>query len=188
MLHKVFKKAGPELHIFMNSIVLLFCVILVAMVGYLVFKHFALKSAMYRFVAQGEIASKLRYVGAASTEDAQLVATTIGTVPSTKPLYTDKSELEKYVATLAHETGRDIVVLDTHEMILADSIPSNIGKTYTYANGQDLQTMKDGQPRDFKERSHDYPDEIEEIVVPVKSSTGTIVGALIMSTSHIFDN
>ncbi|HXS14597.1 MAG TPA: hypothetical protein VN711_00530 [Candidatus Saccharimonadales bacterium] len=188
MLHKIIKKAGPELHIFMNSVVLLFCVILIAMVGYLVFKHLALKSAMYRFVAQGEIASKLRYVGAASTEDAQLVATTVGTVPSDKPLYTDKMELEKYIATLAKQSGRDIVVLDTHEMILADSIPANIGKTYTYANGADLQTMKDGQSRDFKERSTDYPDEIEQVVVPVKSSTGTIVGALIMSTSHVFDN
>lgn len=188
MLHKIIKKAGPELHIFMNSIVLLFCVILIAMVGYLVFKHLALKSAMYKFVAQGEIASKLRYVGAASTEDAQLVATTVGTVPSGKPLYTDKVELEKYVVTLAHQSGRDIVVLDTHEMILADSIPGNIGKTYTYAHGADLQTMKDGNPRSFREESSDFPDEIEEVVVPVKSSTDAIVGALIMSTSHVFDN
>lgn len=188
MLHKIVKKAGPDLHIFLNSVVLLFCVILIAMVGYLLFKHVELKSAVYNFVYQGQLATKLKYLGASGVEDAQMVALTVGQIPSDKPLITDTKELQTYVSRLSQETGRDIVVIDTHEMILADSIDANVGKYYTYANGEDIDTMKDGAPRRFSERSSDYPQELDEIVVPIKSTLGTTVGALIMSTSHVFDN
>lgn len=188
MLHRIVKKAGPDLHIFLNSVVLFLCVILVGMVGYLLFKHFALKSAVYNFVYQGELASKLKYLGAAGVEDAQIVATTVGQVPSNKPLITNQKELQAYVSKLSRQTGRDIVVIDTHEMILADTISQNVGKYYTYANGEDEEAMKSGSSRRFTEKSTDYPDEIDEVVVPIRSTLGTTIGALIMSTSHVFDN
>lgn len=188
MLHRIVKKAGPDLHIFLNSVVLMLCVILIAMVGYLLFKHMALKSAVFNFVYQGELATKLRYLGAAGVEDAQILATTVGQVPSDKPLFTNQKELQGYVTKLSHQTGRDIVVMDTHQVILADSIPQNVGKYYTYANGEDILAMKGGNPRRFSEKSNDYPGEVDELVVPVKSSTGVTIGAVIMSTSHVFDD
>lgn len=188
MLHKVFKKVGPELHIFLNASVLLFCVVLVLAVVVLVFKHEKLKAAMYFFANQAAIASKQRYVGADATEDAQMLATMVANVPSGKVLFSDKENLEKTVSLLSRQTGRDIVVMDAHQMILADTIAANAGKVYTYANNLDLATMRDGQPRRFMEESTDYPNGVDEVVVPVKDGSGKIVGAVIMSTSHIFND
>jgi len=188
VLHKVLKKVGPDLHVFLNSVVLFVCLVLVAAVVVLVFKHEKLKMAMYYFANQAAIASKQRYVGADATEDAQMLATTVAFVPSTKPLWTDKAELQKLVDFLSKQTGRDIVVEDMHQMILADTVSSNVGKMYNHAGNQDMQTMKDGQPRRFTEKSTDYPGGVDEVVVPVKDNVGVIVGAVIMSTSHIFDD
>lgn len=182
------KKVGPELHIFLNTIVLLFCVVLVLAVLVLFFKHEKLKSAMYFFANQAAMASKQQYVGADATEDAQMLATTIASVPASKPLYADKTNLQTLVALLSHQTGRDIVVEDTHQTIIADAIAANVGTLYTYANNMDLQTMKDGKVRRFTEKSKDYLAGVDEVVVPVKDNLGVTVGAVIMSTSHIFDN
>jgi len=187
MLHKVFKKVGPELHVFINSAVLLFCVILILAVVVLLFKHERLKMAMYYFANQAAIASKQRYVGADAVEDANMLATTVVSVPTTKPLWSDKVSLQTLVSLLSKQTGRDIVVEDTHQIILADTIPSNGGKLYTYGANLDLQTMKDGNARRFTEKSTDYPNGIDEVVVAAKDASGMTIGAVIMSTSHIFD-
>lgn len=143
---------------------------------------------MYFFANQAAIASKQRYIGADATEDAQMLATTLTSVPAAKPLWTDKPDLQKLVDTLSKQTKRDIVVEDMHQVILADTVLSNVGKSYTYASNQDLQTMKDGNPRRFTEKSNDYPAGVDEVVVPVKDNVGVVVGAVIMSTSHIFDD
>lgn len=143
---------------------------------------------MVFFVNQAAIASKQRYVGADATEDGQMLATTIANVPTGKVLWTDKESLQKLVSLLSHQTGRDIVVEDTHQIIQADTVAGNVGKLYTFGANIDLQTMKDGKPRRFTERSTDYPGGIDEVVVAVKDASGTTVGAVIMSTSHIFDD
>lgn len=188
MLHKIIKKVGPELHIFLNATVLLFCIVLVLAVVVLIFKHEKLKAAMYYFANQAAIASKQRYIGADATEDAQMLATTLANVPAGKVLFDDKENLQRVVSLLSRQTGRDIVVMDTHQTILADSIAANVGKTYAFGNGVDLATIKDGQPRRFMEESTDYPGGVDEVVVAVKDSAGKIVGAVIMSTSHIFND
>lgn len=185
MLHKVIKKVGPELHIFLNAIVLLFCVVLILAVAVLFFKHEKLKVAMFYLANQAAIASKQRYVGADATEDASMLATTFVSVPN---LWTDKVSMQKVVSLLSHQTGRDIVVEDMHQTILADTIVGNDGKMYTFAQNADLQTMKDGRVRRFMGRSSDYPNGLDEVIVPVKDSTGATVGAVVMSTSHIFDD
>lgn len=188
MLKNVIKKVGPELHIFLNAAVLFFCVVLVAAVVVLIFKHEKLKSAMYFFANQAAMASKQQYVGADATEDGQMLATTLVNVPTAKPLWSSKQDMQTLVSLLSHQTGRDIVVEDTHQTILADTIPANVGTTYSFANNMDLQTMRDGKSRRFTEKSKDYPTGEDEVVVVVKDNLGVTVGAVIMSTSHIFDN
>lgn len=187
MLHKIFKKAGPDLHIFLNSVVLLGGLIVLTLFVYMVWKHLLLKSAVHLFVYQAEIATKQKFVGADATEDAKMAATTVGLVPSSKPLLSDKKELQNYVTALSKLTNRDIVVMDKGEMILADTMSGNVGKVYTFSSDADRETLKDGLPRRFTEVSKDYPSGIDEVVVPIKDATGTIVGALIMSTSAIFN-
>lgn len=188
MLHKIIKKVGPELHVFLNSVVLLFCVVLILAVLVLFFKHEKLKMAMFYFADQAAIASKQRYVGADAVEDASALATIVATAPAEKPFLGDKMNLEKLVTTLSQQMTRDIVVVDTHQMILADSISANVGKLYSFGLGNDAQTLKDGKPRRFTEHSSDYPMGVDEVVVPMRSSNGTIEGAVIMSTSRIFDD
>jgi hypothetical protein len=188
MLHKIIKKVGPELHVFLNSVVLLFCVVLVLAVLVLFFKHEKLKIAMFYFADQAAIASKQRYVGADAVEDASALATTIATIPAEKPLFSDKLNLQKLVTSLSQQMTRHIIVEDTHQMILADSISSDIGKLYSSGLGNDAKTLKDGQVRRFTEHSSDYPMGVDEVVVPMKSSNGSIEGAVIMSTSRIFDD
>lgn len=189
MLHKLVKKVGPELHVFLNSAVLLFCVVLVLAVIVLFFKHEKLKVAMYYFANQAAIASKQRYVGAGAVEDAQMLATTLSTVPSGKDvLFNDKENMQKLVGVLSRQMTRDIVVEDVHQTILADTFSANVGKTYTYGGGMDKQTIADGKARRFTEHSSDYPMGVDEVVVPVKNGSGAVVGAVIMSTSHVFDD
>lgn len=189
MLHKIIKKVGPELHVFLNSAVLLFCVILLLGIVVLVFKHEKLKMAMYYFANQAAIASKQRYVGADTTEDAYMLSATLTAVPASKPLWLDKDNMQKLVDTLSKQTGRNIVVEDTTRLILAASVPTTIGKVYSYGGigaNFDLQTMQDGKPRRYIDRNNN--NYFDEVVVQVKDSTGTTVGAVIMSTSHIFDD
>lgn len=185
MLHKIVKKAGPDLHIFLNSIVLLVALIAIALFTYMVWKHLLLKSAAHLFVYQAEIATKQRYVGADATEDATMVAASIASVPSDKPLFSNKKELENYVTVLSKTTKRDVVVMDKHATILADTIPSNVGKLYTFPDDAS-KVLTDGAPRRFTEVSTDYPSGVDEVVVPVKDAAGSIMGAVIMSTSGIF--
>lgn len=184
------KKVGPDLHIFANSVVVLACILLVVAVGILIFKHEKLKLAALTFVDQAMIATKQKYVGADATEDAQMLATTISTVSTgaNKSLFADKESLQKLVSALSKQTKRDIVVLDLQQKIQADTLASNVGKLYTYADNQDFQTMRDGKPRRFIEQSMDYPGGIDEVVVPLKDSVGNVVGAVIMSTSTIFND
>lgn len=189
MLNKIFKKVGAELHIFLNSAVLLFCIFLLAVVAILIAKHEKLKIAMYYFANQAAIASKQRYVGADAVEDAQMLATTLASVPSGKVLWADKDNLQQLVNALSKQTVRNIVVEDSHQMTLASTIAGNVGKSYKPGPDADVQTMKDGKPRRFTERNTDYPFGVDEVVVPVRdSANGAIVGAVVMSTSHIFDD
>lgn len=187
MLHKIFKKAGPDLHIFLNSVVLLGALIALTLFTYVVWKHLLLKSAVKLFVFQAEIATKQKFVGADAAEDAQMAAIAVGTIPSAKPLFTDKVELQKYIDALSKATNRDIVVIDKNEMILADTVSANVGKVYTYSADADRATMKDGLSRRFTEISKDYPSGIDEVVVPIKDVSGVVEGALLMSTSTIFN-
>ncbi len=183
------KKVGPELHIFANSFVVFICIVLLAAVGILIVKHEQLKLAAYTFVNQAMIASKQKYVGADATEDAQMFATTIGTVSLGKTfLYQDGVGLERLVSDLSTQTKRHIVVLDIHQKILADTFTSNVGKLYTAAENQDLETMRDGKPRRFIEQDMNYLGGIDEVVVPLKDTTGNVVGAVVMSTSQIFND
>lgn len=138
------------------------------------------------FVQQAQIASKQRYVGATELEDAQILATTVAIVPTKNPLITQKDDLQKLVTAVSSQTGRYIVVMDTQQMILAGTIPANVGKKYVYGNNVGLQTLKDGVSRRFIETSMDYPRGIEAAIAPVRDTSGTIVGAVLMSASKIF--
>lgn len=167
--------------------VLLLCVLaLFIVLGILAFKYLWVKKQWYGNTVQLQQGlSKIE--NANSAEDGKVLAITIATTPEGfTPLVKIPSALQKYIAALSTATGRDIVILDKNNKILADTMQSNVGTTYTYDNGVISKTLFDGVPRSFIEKSVDYPDGITETVVQTKDANGTIIGTLLISSSNIF--
>lgn len=117
-----------------------------------------------------------------SAEQAAVIAMTVGQVPSANPLYKQPQELQKFVTSLSQQTKRDIVIVDSKEMILADTIPANVGKTFEEdKNGEVGKTIADGQTMTFIEKGTDYPNGINQTVVVLQDASGKTVGAVIFS-------
>lgn len=165
--------------------ILLLCVLaLFTVLGILGFKYLWVKQAWYsNSVKLQEGIQKLQIANA--IEDGQMLALTITTTNAgSTPLIKVPSSLQKYVSLLSSKTGRDIVVLDKNNKILADTVPANVGTTYAFDEGLIAKTLFDGVPRSFLEKSTDYPDGITETVVQVKDANGTIIGTLLISSSN----
>lgn len=126
-----------------------------------------------------------QFQSAESIETANVIGTTITTVPPVVPLLKVQPLLETYITSLGKQTGRDIVILDKNKKIIADSVPANVGQTYSFdTENQVAQTIADGQARSFTEKSTDYPNGIVEEAVQLKDAKGTIVGAILISPSN----
>lgn len=185
MLQKIVKKVGPEVHIIANSLMLLIAVFLLIVVGIVAWRHLKLKLNTYMYVYSAQVAEKQRLLGADSVEDADMLATTL-MYPQTASLLSQKAELQNLVSTLSKQTKRDIVVMDMHKVILADSVSSSAGKIYSFDPNKEVEkTLTDGNPRSFVEKSSDYPSGVNETVVALKDTKGSVVGALILSYSTL---
>lgn len=94
-------------------------------------------------------------------------------------------DLQNYVTALSKELSRDIVVMDSSQKILADTVVTNKGTFYTADKNSEIKmTIEDGQTRFFEEKSTDYPNGIIEVVVPTKNASGQVVGAVLISNSQ----
>jgi PAS domain S-box-containing protein len=84
--------------------------------------------------------------------------------------------------------GRDVVLVDTNQLILADAVASDIGKVFTEDRGDEVgATLKDRQVRIFIENSSDSPQPIKQIVVPVQNHSGRVVGAVVLEYTPLYD-
>lgn len=100
----------------------------------------------------------------------------------------ESSELQHYTDLLHDLQQRDIVVVDRQKLILADAVPENVGTTFEHDLGNEIQqTIQDGEPRTFLEKSVDYPEGIRLIVVPLKTSLSETDGAVILEWSSLYD-
>lgn len=167
---------------------LLLCILaLFLILGFLALKYFWMRTSWYENSVKLQSGIQ-KYQQLNSIEDAQVLATTLTTLPSGNPIFKQPKELQKYIESLSKATGRDIVVLNTSETILADTMADNVGETYNENKGGEVgKTIFDGEPRTFIERSGEYPNGINQTVIQVKDASGTIVGALIVSSSNIFN-
>jgi hypothetical protein len=167
---------------------LLLCILALFLVlGFLSLKYFWMRSSWHENSAKLQSGIQ-KYQELNSIEDAKVLAATLTTLPAGNPLIKQKQQLQKYIETLSKETGRDVVVLDKNKVIIADTVSANTGNTYTEdTNGEVNKTIFDGEPRTFLEKSIDYPDGIKQTVIQLKDSKGTIIGALIVSSSNIFN-
>ncbi|MFI6074879.1 EAL domain-containing protein [Actinoplanes sp. NPDC051343] len=116
-----------------------------------------------------------------------------GLVPSGEagtsvPLYDDPTALRAYVQRMHKLQDRDIVVLDTSRMVLADAEPGDDGTTYAWDGGEVRLTILDQKPREFIEHSNDSgPVGIREVVVPLIDSSDVTLGAVIYEYTPTYD-
>jgi diguanylate cyclase (GGDEF)-like protein len=102
-------------------------------------------------------------------------------------LYEQPARLQGYISDIHRELGRDMEVIRRDRRILADALPENRGRRYDDNDqGAVEATMRDGRPRSFTERSDDYPQGILQMVIPLRTDRGTIVGAVVMEYTPIY--
>ncbi len=138
----------------------------------------------YAPVAQQVIFEAPNYT---AREEAWMIADTITTVPTSQnPLYKESTTLESYISSISNGVKRDMVVVDTNKMILADTVSKNVGSKFMEDKGNEVgQTIADGNIRSFEEISGDYPKGITQVVLPMKDQSGKALGAVIVSITQI---
>jgi sensor histidine kinase regulating citrate/malate metabolism len=170
-----------------NQLVLLTLAALLVGLAILSFKYLALKKSWHSYGVQ-TLRSTDRQRDLNSAEDAMVLATTIGQFPEGSPLYRQTSQLEKFVAAVSKQTGRSFVVVDQKGIIIANTIPAEVGKKFVEdKDGEVMKTIADGQTRSFIEESTAYPQGIHQVVVPLKNAAGATVGAVVLSASSVFE-
>jgi len=177
MEKKVISVHAVTIHIY-TIIIAVLVLIMLAMGA----KYIHLKLATDRFM-QATIWHNMQNQQNSNVSDyGALVAATI----TNMSLLSTPDVLQKYVDASSKAVHRDIVVLDTHTKILADTIPTNRGSAYSYDKEQAIaMTLKDGIMRDFVETSPDYPQGLVEVVVPIKDASSNILGAILVSGTTI---
>ena len=104
------------------------------------------------------------------------------------PLFYDPRALASYVQRVHDFQGRDIVVVDKFQTILADAQPDEVGSAFEGDKGGEIAaTIADGQPRVFVERSDDSPRPILQVVVPVAGPGKVVKGGVILEYTQIYD-
>jgi PAS domain S-box-containing protein len=94
---------------------------------------------------------------------------------------------KKIAGCLSKELGqRDIEVIDSSERILVDMIRAKSGSMTERLGTSVDESLRDGRVRTFFEFNADYPLGIREIIVPVKTESGEIAGAVIMEYTPLF--
>ncbi len=108
-----------------------------------------------------------------------------------RQLYHDQQRLQEYVDDLQRDLHRHMEVVDLHQRILAAATPGKDQDEDATAARQDTDaevaaTIRDGQPRTFAERDPGYPAGTLQVVIPLRSEQGGIVGAVVMEYTPIY--
>ncbi|WP_433826090.1 putative bifunctional diguanylate cyclase/phosphodiesterase [Actinoplanes sp. CA-015351] len=104
------------------------------------------------------------------------------------PLYYSQTGLANYLQRMHETQHRDVVVVDAARYILGDVIQENVGDIFDHDTGNEVsKTMEDGVARVFVETSVDYPEGIKQVVVPMRSGAGAMLGAVILEYTPLYD-
>src|SRR6266540_5259234 len=108
-----------------------------------------------------------------------------------RQLYQDQQRLQQYLDDLQRDLHRHMEVIDPQQRILAAATPGNEQDEDAAAARQDndaevAATIRDGQPRTFAERDQEYPAGTLQVVIPLRSEQGGIVGAVVMEYTPIY--
>jgi PAS domain S-box-containing protein len=122
-----------------------------------------------------------------ATNDARDVARLVGllAMPGTNKF---SESAQKIVAKLHQTQGRDVVLLNSDQIVVADSLPSRVGRPLTEDPADQVgMTIKDRQVRTFVEVGKDYPAGAKRIVVPVERESGEVIGAVVLRYTPLYD-
>jgi PAS domain S-box-containing protein len=98
------------------------------------------------------------------------------------------SSAQEMVAKLRETQGRNVVLIDSNQKILADALPSRIGKSFAEdADNAVGATIRDRQVRTFVKVSQQFPAGIKQIVVPVEGESGRVIGAVVLEYTPLYN-
>ncbi len=96
------------------------------------------------------------------------------------------ADLETYVKMLHTSSNRDIAIVDANKIIKGDINSAEVGTTLNYDTNNEVgQTLVDGTPRLFSEKSAEHPDPIRVVVVPIRLNA-TIIGAILLDYTALY--
>ncbi|MEA3207372.1 MAG: hypothetical protein QOE70_429 [Chthoniobacter sp.] len=122
------------------------------------------------------------------TKEAQDVADLVSFLLMSDANKLSAASVQEIVARLHQTQGRDVVLMDPDQLILADAIPAEIGTIFTHDPNDEIgATIKDRQIRTFVEVSEAYPAGIKQIVVPVEGEAGRVLGAVVLEYTPLYD-
>ncbi len=106
-----------------------------------------------------------------------------------RQLYQDQRRLQQYLDKLQRDLKRHMEVIDPHQHVLA-AVPPGKDKDEDEARPDTDEkvaaTIRDGQPRTFIERDPEFPAGNLQVVVPLRSDQGGIVGAVVMEYTPMY--
>jgi two-component system, cell cycle sensor histidine kinase and response regulator CckA len=135
----------------------------------------------------GLVLNRLNAVSVESvTKEAQDVARVVSLLiaPGSGKLTESAQEI---VEKLHQTQGRNVVVIDPNQFILADASPAEIGKRFSENPGGEIAaTIRDRQVRTFLEVGRKKLAAVRRIVVPVESESGQILGAVVLEYTPLY--
>ncbi len=124
---------------------------------------------------------------AAAVKEAEDVARVVSFL-FTGPADQHSKSAQEIVDKLHATQGRDVVLMDAHRLVLADADPAEVGKPFTQDPGHEVgATIKDRKVRTFIEADEIRPGGIMQIVVPVESEDGDVIGAVILEYTPLYE-
>jgi nitrogen fixation/metabolism regulation signal transduction histidine kinase len=136
----------------------------------------------------GMLAVNRQHVAATigASQEAENVAHILGFLLSDSNGFSPSAQ--QIVSELNQAEKRDVVVVDTNQLILADSVAADIGKNFTEdPDGEVRATMMDRRARTFVEISSDSPLPMKQVVVPVQTSSGRVIGAVVLEYTQLYN-
>ncbi|WP_436528032.1 diguanylate cyclase domain-containing protein [Actinoplanes sp. HUAS TT8] len=103
------------------------------------------------------------------------------------PLYYSPTALNNYIKRLHDSQHRSVVAVDYEKYIIGDVDPANVSTKYTHDRGDEVtKTIADGKSRVFVETSAAHPEGIKQVVVPMIGSSHTVLGAVIVEYTPLY--
>ncbi|HEV7403101.1 MAG TPA: ATP-binding protein [Chthoniobacteraceae bacterium] len=123
-----------------------------------------------------------------AAQEAENVARVLGIAFAAEAAEGNTHPPQRMIDALHKALGRDFALVDPQQRILADVVPANIGSIYNDDPDDEIgETLKDRKVRTFVERSVDYPQGIHQIVVPIESARGEVIGALLLEYTPLYE-